>query len=269
MKQKSILKRISIFAGILFGLMCSSQTAIGQAQAVAYKVIKLYDSGDNLIYSDELKNTPKVVLLAVEENQNFNFRVIKAKRNGSSLLTPTTNGTNGTNGRIINSPDLQNGYYLLTPVLLVKNEPPKPTAFVNNVETVHNVYQNGRKGMRIYVNFTVKNHKGKAVKASAFFYQQSGTALKDLNGKYEVGDKVAISKMVYPGAESFRKQIVLFLPYDELHIDQSGTHRLQYSVTIYSTETNSFISAPMTTIPFKYTYTIDVLRNQYGGLAFN
>ncbi len=80
--------------------------------------------------------------------------------------------------------------------------------------------------MSIFVNFSVKNHQGRAVKASAFFYRQSGTALKDFNGNYGIGNKVAISRVVYPREELFGNQVVMFLPYDELHIGQSDTHWL-------------------------------------------
>jgi hypothetical protein len=142
-------------------------------------------------------------------------------------------------------------------------------AQINNVKTEHNVYQNGRKGMKVHVNFNVKNHQGSPLRVAAYFRWQSGHPLGDENGAYRAVDgQVATGEVVTPGYESTNfNDFVLFLPYEELDIKQPGIHWLKYRVRLYSMKSNSFIEAFHR--PIEFEYSLDPLKNLFSSRIDN
>lgn len=117
-------------------------------------------------------------------------------------------------------------------------------ATITDIDTKHDVYQGGRKGMQILVDFDVYNHKGATLRAAAYFrWRDSRNPLKDENGQFRtVSGHVATGEPLLPAYRRDRfEDVALFIPYDELHIDQYGEHYLDYVVKIYSMKKTDFI----------------------------
>lgn len=104
-----------------------------------------------------------------------------------------------------------------------------------NIE--HNVYENGKMGMRIKASFQVSNSLNKSCFLGAYFYMADGRPLKDMdntfravNGNVSVGKKIT---PIYPVAVFTGEQ--LFLPYDELHM-LDGKFNLKVSISIFDSQ---------------------------------
>ena len=84
----------------------------------------------------------------------------------------------------------------------------------------HGVTENGVKGMRVHVKFTIDNMKGKTCKAIAYFDSPKGTGVKDQNGKYcTTGGAVCTTKSFTPGYnDALYEDLSLFIPNEELHM---------------------------------------------------
>ncbi len=108
--------------------------------------------------------------------------------------------------------------------------PPKAT--ISNLWVEHNVYEDGKKGMRIHFRLDADNMKGKTGRCSAYFHKDDGTALVDLNDRYCTTDgKVSCGKDFTPGYENtYYEDFTLFMPYSELHISRSGSFKFYVTV---------------------------------------
>lgn len=108
--------------------------------------------------------------------------------------------------------------------------PPKAT--ISNLWVEHNVYEDGKKGMRIHFRLDADNMKGKTGRCSAYFHKEDGTALVDLNDRYCTTDgKVSCGKDFTPGYENtYYEDFTLFMPYSELHISRSGSFKFYVTV---------------------------------------
>ena len=119
----------------------------------------------------------------------------------------------------------------------VSPPPPPPTtssAHIARVWADHNVWQNSRKGMRIHVQFTVNNFKGKSGIVAGFFYFRSGKVLKDFNRRYYTQDgTVVVSGNFRPGyRNTIYSDYTLFMPYRELHLKRGKRHNLKCIVAL-------------------------------------
>jgi hypothetical protein len=128
-------------------------------------------------------------------------------------------------------------------------------AFVRNIRTQHNIFQNNQNGMRIFVDLEVKNHQNEALSVAAHFYWKSGIALRDDNNFYKtVAGTVATSQYLQPRNNFERfNNVVLFIPYDELHIKRPGLHELKFRVALHSMKTNAVL-AESNDVFFNYTH---------------
>lgn len=118
----------------------------------------------------------------------------------------------------------------------------QPTASIEKVSVDHNVYEDGKKGMRIHVKFNVNYMLQKKGKVIAYFYD-GNLALKDNNNEYGTIDGyVCCSKVFSPSYEnSIYNDFVLFMPYNELHVNQSK-YDLKFIVQIYDENSMKFIA---------------------------
>ena len=98
-----------------------------------------------------------------------------------------------------------------------------------------------KKGIEISGKFQVSNRKGHKVWATAYFYFADGRPLRDNNEREEHKGQVAARQDFKPEyvklkkAESFK----LFMPYDELHVEQADD--LRFEVRIYDETTDSYL----------------------------
>jgi hypothetical protein len=113
----------------------------------------------------------------------------------------------------------------------------KITAAINKLWVEYDVSENNVKGMRIHVNFTVYNYKGRTGYCSAYFYKSDGTPLKDYNNAYNTSTgNVATSNTFVPSFDNtIYNDYALFIPYTELH-QSKGYYDLKLNVEIHSSD---------------------------------
>lgn len=128
------------------------------------------------------------------------------------------------------------GSRLATAYFTVKND---KSASIDNIWVDYDQYENGKKGMRIHVKFTVDGMKGKDGMCALYFKYKDGNYLNDYNNNYNSADgKVSYGTTFSPGYDStLYSDYQLFMPYDELHMS-SGKYNLAFYVLIYSKSDN-------------------------------
>ncbi len=106
------------------------------------------------------------------------------------------------------------------------------SAIINKVWFDNNIKEGGKLGMRIHINMDVYNLKSKSCEAVVYFYAASGSPLKDQNKSYRTqGGNVCCSEEFNPGHDNtYYEDLVLFMPYDELHIDYKGNFKFFISL---------------------------------------
>jgi len=119
-----------------------------------------------------------------------------------------------------------------------------PTAKIETVLVKHNSFENGRKGMGIYLKFSIDNLKDQEGQARAYFFLDSGEPLKDRNNRYTTYDgQVAVDGQFTPAYTSTRyEDFKLFMPYSELHLIGSNNN-LKFQVQLYDTANNSTLAS--------------------------
>lgn len=117
------------------------------------------------------------------------------------------------------------------------------SAVVKRVWLEHHVYQDGVKGMKIHVHFTVQGMQGEGGKCIAYFEYPKGSGLRDINGKYATTDgHVCCSKTFTPSySNSEYSDFSLFIPVSELHLP-AGENTIYADVEIYDTVRKKFLS---------------------------
>jgi len=109
------------------------------------------------------------------------------------------------------------------------------SAQINSISVSQNQDIDGKNGIIIHVSFDVQNMKGKVGCISAYFYDNDGNALIDLNNSYyTTTGKVATSTNFTPSYDnSTYKDLTLKIPYGELH--QSGTYSrtIKFHVSVW------------------------------------
>ena len=128
----------------------------------------------------------------------------------------------------------------------------------------HNVFEDGHKGMRIHVKFTVDDLKDSEGLCIAYFYFADGRKLRDFNERFRtIDDQVSVSKTFTPGyVNSIYRDFKLFMPYSELHISGIGKWDLKFKVQIYNRATASFLAISDW---INFTYTSKTDRFEHGG----
>ena len=80
-------------------------------------------------------------------------------------------------------------------VVLKYNVSSDPVAKIHEVWVDYDVFEGGRKGMRIHVKFSALHMQFDDGSINAYFYFKDGAALKDFNGQFStVGGKVVVSR---------------------------------------------------------------------------
>lgn len=135
-----------------------------------------------------------------------------------------------------------------------KTEWPQLYATIEKIWEDFNVQQDNQKGVNIHVAFSVSMSQYPLVGVygvdipsfserkglvTAYFYDENGSPLKDLNGKYcHSGGNVCLCDVFQLSATAFNfrqsySDFVLFMPYNELHVGP-GIHRLNFEIVIIS-----------------------------------
>lgn len=105
-----------------------------------------------------------------------------------------------------------------------------PSAEIKRIWVDHNTYQNGQKGMRIHIRFTVDNMNGKTIYGYAlFYYGDNVTPLKDI-----YGNNLSFSSYGTPNYDGCRfEDFQIFVPYDGLNMQTgAGSIDLSFDISI-------------------------------------
>jgi len=127
------------------------------------------------------------------------------------------------------------------------------TATIKNMEVTHNVFQSDQPGIQIRLCFSIQNRKGLSCGVLAYFRDDQGKGLIDLNNKFKTTTgHVCVGSSCTPDFEdALFNDYILFLPYTEL--DQpDGVRKLQFNVQIYDDSGKTFIAASE---PVQFTFT--------------
>ena len=107
--------------------------------------------------------------------------------------------------------------------------PPVVEEIIQDVWVDYDTWENGQKGMRIHVKFTLSTQKNSQCSVTMCFEfrvlgirPQDWRPLIDVNGKYATADgKVAVAKdFVHDSIETTYDDFNIFMPYSELHPDE-------------------------------------------------
>lgn len=122
------------------------------------------------------------------------------------------------------------------------SNPPRPTATtpratIDKIWVEHNETEKGQLGMRIHVKFNIYHYKGIKGYALAYFFDKTGTALRDFNQLYYTSDgKVSASTDFVPGYDNtVYNDLAIFIPYSELHVNK-GKWDLKLKVEIHRSD---------------------------------
>ena len=144
--------------------------------------------------------------------------------------------------------------------LQVPNTPAAAT--IKNMEVTHNVFQSGQPGIQIRLCFSIQNRKGLSCRVLAYFRDEQGKGLVDLNNKFKTtSGHVCVGSSCTPDFEdALFNDYILFLPYAEL--DQpDGVRKLQFNVQIYDDSGKTFIAASES-VQFTFTKEAATLRGE-------
>lgn len=91
-------------------------------------------------------------------------------------------------------------------------------------------------GMVFTSDFKVKNGLKQEFTMAIYFYEADGTPLKDSNKKYfATNGNVAVFKKFTPSyADAVYNGFEIFMPYDELELEECGEQNLKYSIGIWN-----------------------------------
>ena len=117
------------------------------------------------------------------------------------------------------------------------------SATIKDMEVSHNVFQSNQPGIQIKLNFTIQHRKGFSCGILAYFRDEQGNGLVDLNNKFKTSSgHVCVGSSCTPDFEdALFNDYILFFPYAEL--DQpDGKRNLQFIVQIYDDIGKDFIA---------------------------
>ena len=117
------------------------------------------------------------------------------------------------------------------------------SATIKDMEVSHNVFQSDQPGIQIRLCFTIQHRKGFSCGVLAYFRDEQGNGLVDLNNKFKTSSgHVCVGSSCVPDFEdALFNDYILFLPYAEL--DQlDGKRNLQFNVQIYDDIGKDFIA---------------------------
>ena len=147
------------------------------------------------------------------------------------------------------------GNLLKSATFRIESDPTEKTVTYKEVTVDHNVYQDGQKGMKIHVKFSIKNCKGDSCRLIAYFYYADGSPVKDTNGLYkDAAGNVSTGTDFKPGYDDTSyEDLVLFIPISEIHSTKtSGTVNLYFNVSAYDFTTSGFMGKD-----YKYSFDLN------------
>lgn len=108
------------------------------------------------------------------------------------------------------------------------------TGKIENINVEYNVYENGIKGMKIYLKFSVQQMKDISGMCVAYMYYEDGTPLKDTNGSNRTADgQCSFRKDFTPSYDnSVYNDFVIFVPLSELEAGK-GQHEMKFSCVLW------------------------------------
>lgn len=115
---------------------------------------------------------------------------------------------------------------------------------LDNFDIEHNVFENGKIGMRIKASFQISNSLNKSCFLGAYFYMADGRPLKDIDNTYRATNgNVSVGKRITPMYQltTFTGE-QLFLPYDELHM-LDGKFNLKVSISIFDSQSREIVQS--------------------------
>jgi len=153
-------------------------------------------------------------------------------------------------------------------IVAVKTTSPTSSNPSGNIEEIwqeHDVFENNRRGMKIYINFSVSNMLNKEGFCSVYFYYLNGAPLKDYDNMYVTSDgNVAVYRTYKSDYKISYYNYVLFMPYDELHL-KPGFYDLEFFVEIADDDWNRIAISKYFSFPYiEKIYTITFNAN--GGI---
>lgn len=110
------------------------------------------------------------------------------------------------------------------------------SSFIHNIWVEHNVYRGNEKGLVFHVDFEVENMNGKTGSCACYFYDESGSALKDLDKSHYTADgKVSVGEDFTPTSDKCRfEDLQLFMPYSQFHLNDAGNYRLKCRIILWN-----------------------------------
>lgn len=116
---------------------------------------------------------------------------------------------------------------------LPEEDDPDVTVKFDGIDVDYNVTENGRKGMRMTVNFTVTGMKGMDSYLAIHIQTRDGDPIPANPGDYrDVNGNLAVFQTLRPDYdETLYKDLELFLPYDEIDLS-TGRHNLKMDVDL-------------------------------------
>ena len=139
-----------------------------------------------------------------KENYNFYQKELNKTTTNTTTTTPSTTTTAPTTTTTTSR-------RVVAPV----SKPTEPTAEIEKVWQEFDVYQNGKKGIKIHVKFSVNDMKGQKGLCFVKFYYQNGADLY----QYFNGTRMLMANFEYftPSYDNaIYNDIVVFIPYDNL-----------------------------------------------------
>ncbi|MFQ5723538.1 MAG: hypothetical protein ACE5G6_03520, partial [Terriglobia bacterium] len=115
--------------------------------------------------------------------------------------------------------------------------PPPSRPEVKNLRVAVNTRasRSGQPGLEVQLSFLIQGARNTTSCAAAYFYDSSGTLLRDVNGEFrDRNGHVAVFREFTPRANSSPyNNLGLFLPVEELHLRSGNEYRLQTQVKIW------------------------------------
>ena len=108
------------------------------------------------------------------------------------------------------------------------------TGKFDRVTVEHNVTQDGEKGMKLLLDFSVQHMKGKKGRCIAYFSYKDGGKVPDKNKSYYTTDgQASVGRDINPGYEdAYYTDYELFIPYSELEVSV-GNHNLEFYCIVW------------------------------------
>ena len=131
-----------------------------------------------------------------------------------------------------------------TYVQLKGTETTSRTATIEDVTVEHNVYVDGKKGMKIHLKFSIQNCLGENCDALAYFYYANGSPIKDTNNSYNTSNGNVVGSVSFkPGYQNTTyNNLVMFMPYSEIHSTiTTGKVDMYFMAELYNYAAKAFV----------------------------